>query len=133
MENGVFKNVSTILIANPAPVTRAPSARTFASLCSLVASAEKQSPHKAARIPLNRFAVIEIPIPVPQIVIPIWVFCLFFRFAQLEEYFQSVSLFMLYYNGRKSNTRRFDWPGTVLAVLRTVSLMNLRIPEKMRK
>ena len=43
------------------------------------------------------------------------------------------SLFMLYYNGRKSNTRRFDWPGTVLAVLRTVSLMNLRIPEKMRK
>ena len=33
----------------------------------------------------------------------------------------------------KSNTRRFDWPGTVLAVLRTVSLMNLRIPEKMRK
>ena len=85
MENGVFKNVSTILIANPAPVTRAPSARTFASLCSLVASAEKQSPHKAARIPLNRFAVIEIPIPVPQIVIPIWVFCLFFRFAHLEQ------------------------------------------------
>ena len=96
MENGVFKNVSTILIANPAPVTRAPSARTFASLCSLVASAEKQSPHKAARIPLNRFAVIEIPIPVPQIVIPIWVFCLFFRFAQLEEYFQSVSLLRLF-------------------------------------
>ena len=59
------------MIANPAPVTRAPSARTFASLCSLVASAEKQSPHKAARIPLNRFAAIEIPIPVPQINIPL--------------------------------------------------------------
>ena len=42
----------------------------FASLCSLVACALNVSLQSAARIPLILFAVIEIPIPVPQIKIP---------------------------------------------------------------
>ena len=70
LENGVSRNVSTILIASPGPTTLPPSASTFASLCSLVACAQKQSVHYAARIPGTLLAAIEIPIPVPQIRIP---------------------------------------------------------------
>ena len=45
--------------------------RAEAQLIELVASALKQSEHSAARIPLNLFAVMEMPIPVPQIRIPL--------------------------------------------------------------
>ena len=69
-ENGVVKNVSTIFKARPGPTTRPPKARMLALLCSLVACAQKQSVHNAARTPLTLFAVIEIPMPVPQIRIP---------------------------------------------------------------
>ena len=67
----MFRNVSTIFTASPGPTTLAPIAKILASLCCLVASAEKQSEHKAARIPFTLFAAIEIPIPVPQIIIPL--------------------------------------------------------------
>ena len=43
----------------------------MALLCCLVASAQKQSVQRAARIPRNLLAVIDMPIPVPQIKIPI--------------------------------------------------------------
>ena len=65
------KKISTIFSASPGPTTLAPKAKMLASLCSLVASALKQSLHTAARIPGTLFAAIEIPMPVPQIKIPL--------------------------------------------------------------
>ena len=63
--------MSTILSASPGPMTLAPIANIFASLCSLVACAEKQSWQSAALIPFILFAEIDIPIPVPQMMIPL--------------------------------------------------------------
>ena len=70
LEKGVSRKVSAILSAIPSPTTRAPMHRTFASLCSRVASALKQSPQSAARMPGILFAVMETPIPVPQMMMP---------------------------------------------------------------
>jgi len=42
----------------------------LASLCSLVASAEKQSLQRAHLMPFTLFAVMDMPMPVPQIKIP---------------------------------------------------------------
>ena len=69
-EKGVSRKVSTIFRARPSPSTLAPMARMLASLCSRVAWAEKQSEHRAARMPFTLFAVMEMPMPVPQIIIP---------------------------------------------------------------
>ncbi len=43
----------------------------LASLCCLVAFAEKQSPTRAQRTPGTLFAAMDIPIPVPQSRIPL--------------------------------------------------------------
>lgn len=47
-------------------VSRAPSARTFRSLCSRDSRALVSSPMAAARMPGTLFAAIAMPIPLPQ-------------------------------------------------------------------
>ena len=65
------RKVSTIIVASPGPTTLPPIANIFALLCSLVAFAEKTSWQSAHLMPFTLFAVMEMPIPVPQIRIPL--------------------------------------------------------------
>src|SRR5699024_9409130 len=69
--NSVFNQMSTMSDASPFPMTLSPIARMFESLCSLVALAENVSCTKAHLIPLTLFAEILMPIPVPQIRMPL--------------------------------------------------------------
>ena len=69
--NAVFRNVSTMLSARLGPTIPAPSARTFALLCSLVSFADTVSAQSAQRMPFTLFAAMEIPIHVVQITIPL--------------------------------------------------------------
>src|SRR5699024_4924585 len=57
--------------ANPSPMTRWPNANTFESLCCLVTSAVKTSCTSAQRTPFTLLEAIDIPMPVPQIKIPV--------------------------------------------------------------
>ncbi len=55
--------------------TRAPRVSTFALLCSFAILTEYKSETVTALTPLNLFAAILIPKPVPQIKIPASTFC----------------------------------------------------------
>src|SRR5699024_10156920 len=69
--NSVFSHVSTISRARPCPITLSPIAKILESLCWRVAFAENVSCTNAQRMPFVLLAVILIPIPVPQIRIPL--------------------------------------------------------------
>ena len=68
--NSVDRNTFTIAIARSIDVVLAPSARTFASLCSRARRAVSTSLADAARMPWTLLAAIAMPIPVPQIRMP---------------------------------------------------------------
>src|SRR5205085_9069199 len=67
---GVFKNCSTQSRAASIPISRAPSASTFASLCSRASRADSPSETNAHRQAGLRLTAIEIPIPDPHKAIP---------------------------------------------------------------
>ena len=56
--------------ASAAGVRRAPSARTFASLCCRDSRAASTSETTAARTPATLLAAIDMPMPLPQTRIP---------------------------------------------------------------
>src|SRR6516164_2504604 len=68
--NSVVSQTSAIILASSTPITLAPRARTFVSLCCRESLAEYGSLQTTARTPLTLFALIEIPTPVPQQTIP---------------------------------------------------------------
>ena len=68
--NSVAIKVSTHAFASSSPITLAPNAIIFASLCSLESLAVNSLYARAALIPSTLLAEIDIPIPVPQISIP---------------------------------------------------------------
>ena len=64
------RKTSMRLTTSSKRIVRPPNEMMFALLCFLAISAVKESYKRAALMPLNLFAAIEMPTPVPQIKIP---------------------------------------------------------------
>src|SRR5688572_15338993 len=68
--NGVLSHTSSIRRASPGLTTEAPSASTFASLCSRLLSTVFTSWHSAQRTPGTRLAAMVEPMPAPSMTTP---------------------------------------------------------------
>src|SRR5205814_9371990 len=66
----VSRKAETHALAMSLPTRRAPSASTFASLCSRASAAERGSSTRAQRQRGSRLTAMEIPMPEPQTAIP---------------------------------------------------------------
>ena len=73
----VWNHFFTIFLISSYDVNLAPRARMFASLCFLLISACFTEVHNAALTPFILFAAIDIPIPEPQITIPLFILLFF--------------------------------------------------------